>query len=147
MAMRRTAALAVLLLAGACTDGARSTSVDASLSGGDEMEAPFFGGDANQEIVDAASTVVGRDAEFGVGLDATDLDAPALGPVDASCDSDAGGEGGLCPLPRSQCADGRWLVYFDNGACVSGQCSWEQRYVDCSTIGCFLGACRLPLTK
>ena len=147
MTKGRTAMLMGLVLVGACTSGARSTPLDAALSEGDEIGPSIFGGDANLAIVDAASPVVAHDAEFGVSLDATDLDAPAPDPVDASCDSDAADEGGLCPLPRSQCADGRWLVYFDNGACVSGQCSWEQRYVDCSTLGCFLGACRIPLTK
>ncbi len=111
------------------------------------MDLDFTGGDASQVIVDPTPPVVASDAEFGVSLDATDLDAQAPDPVDASCDSDAADEGGICPLPGSQCADARWLVYFDNGACVSGQCSWEKKYVDCSTIGCFSGACRFPPTR
>jgi hypothetical protein len=147
MATRRTAAFAALILAGACTDGARSTSIDASASGGDEIGPPFFGVDANQGITDATFSLVVPDAEPGVSFDATDLDAQAPDPVDASCDNDAADEGGLCPMPRSQCADGRWLVYFDNGACVSGQCSWEKRYVDCTILGCSRGACQSLGTK
>ncbi len=149
MAMREALALAALILAGACTDAARPMPLplDASVSGGDELEPSLFVGDANQEIVDVASPVVVRDAELGVSLDATDLDAPGPDPLDATCDGGAGDEGGLCPLPRSQCADGRWLVYYDNGSCVSGQCVWEKRYIDCSTLGCQMGSCRAAVTR
>jgi hypothetical protein len=81
----------------------------------------------------------------GVGLDATDLDAPGSDPPYASCGADAA-EAGVCPVPYSRCADHRWLVFYDNAQCVSGSCTWEKRYVDCGSIGCSGGWCHVPFT-
>jgi hypothetical protein len=37
-----------------------------------------------------------------------------------------------------------WLVYYDNGECVAGQCAWEAKYHYCGGVfgsGCAQGAC------
>jgi hypothetical protein len=66
---------------------------------------------------------------------------PAPAPPQVSCDEDASGDAALCSPPASVCADDYWLVYYDNGQCVSGQCTWQtpQHYCD---YGCIDGACR-----
>jgi hypothetical protein len=87
-----------------------------------------------------------QDAAPGVGFDATNLNAPGPDPSPVGCGADAA-EAGFCPLPYSVCADSRWLVFYDNAQCVSGSCAWEKRYLDCGSIGCFVGQCRPPFTR
>jgi hypothetical protein len=120
---------------GAALDAPPASSPDA-----DQPEATLdASGDAWSPPVQA------RDAAAGVSLDATTLDAAGPDPTARACNA-AADDGGLCPLPPSTCADRRWLVYYDNGQCVSGQCTWGKRYLDCGTIGCFFGACQYPPT-
>lgn len=75
------------------------------------------------------------------------VSGPCLVPVPAppsppqvSCDGSGGGDAGVCPPPRSVCVSGLWLLFYDQGECVSGQCSWQERYVVCAD-GCASGAC------
>jgi hypothetical protein len=86
-----------------------------------------------------------QDAAPGVGFDATNLTTPGPDPGPVGCGADAA-EAGFCPLPYSVCADSRWLLFYDNAQCVSGSCAWEKRYLDCGSIGCFVGQCRPPFT-
>lgn len=71
----------------------------------------------------------------------------AMPPLDAgdppvvACDADAQVDGGPCPAPPSVCADARWLVYYVGGACLSGLCQWEKKFVDCGD--CQKGACNV----
>jgi hypothetical protein len=37
-----------------------------------------------------------------------------------------------------------WLVYYDQGNCVSGLCEWQTRYFECNSGACSNGACPLP---
>ena len=65
-------------------------------------------------------------------------DAPAT-----VCDDDAGIDAALCAPPPSVCADDEgsyWLVYYDNGQCMAGQCAWQKIRKYCSN-GCWDGAC------
>jgi len=82
----------------------------------------------------------------GVGLDATDLDASGPAAPAVACDVDAGGDSGLCPPPSSVCADSTWLVFYDNGQCVAGQCTWEKRYIECVVGWCIRDGCQAPVT-
>jgi hypothetical protein len=67
---------------------------------------------------------------------------PIVGPPppQVACDADGGADAGGCALPRSVCATGSWLIYFDQGECVSGQCQWQKQYASCP-YGCSNGAC------
>jgi hypothetical protein len=62
-------------------------------------------------------------------------DAPAT-----ACDEDAGTDAAPCSPPPSVCADSQWLVYFDNGQCVTEQCAWQKVRQYCGN-GCTNGAC------
>jgi hypothetical protein len=62
-------------------------------------------------------------------------------PPVAPCDDDASAEGGICPPPPSVCADPAWLVYYDNGQCVAGQCVWQKEHTTCHGVGCSAGSC------
>jgi hypothetical protein len=61
-------------------------------------------------------------------------------PAPLACDADASAATGECPLPPSACADSRWLVYYDDGQCIAGSCSWKMKDSYCS-LGCSQGAC------
>lgn len=70
-------------------------------------------------------------------------DAPAT-----ACDEDAGVDAALCAPPPSVCAETEgsyWLVYYDNGQCMAGQCAWQKIRRYCSN-GCARGACVSHLT-
>jgi hypothetical protein len=109
---------------------------------------------------DAATTKdVGQANDVGQTHDvALDVSADAVVPPanvmfpeapDVSC-----GDAGDCPLPPSACADPscdgggacygfRWVVYYDNPACVNGQCVYTNRYFECSLdTTCTAGGCR-----
>jgi len=148
---QRAIALGAVFVGIACNDAAPAVlGVDASVDdGGGSSDSSFthFTGTADGATVDAAVPVTVEDAALGVDLDATDLDGAGPDPDPASCGGDAGGDAGFCGLPPSRCADSRWLVYYDDGQCILGQCAWEKRYVDCAAIGCFYGACRVPVTR
>jgi hypothetical protein len=146
--MHRAIALAALFTGVACKDATSSTfevdgSVDANAGSNDSSfsQFPDVSDGAGDE---GAQPPTVEDAAPGVGLDATDLDAAGPDPSAAPCE---GSDAGSCGFPPSACADGRWLVYYDDGRCVSGQCVWEERYIDCSPLGCFYGACRVPVTR
>jgi hypothetical protein len=66
--------------------------------------------------------------------------APAPPPPSVSCDA---ADAALCMPPPSVCADGSWLVYYDQGECIAGQCAWQERYARCE-YGCGSGACSYP---
>jgi hypothetical protein len=59
--------------------------------------------------------------------------APAVTPVACS-------EAGACPLPASRCAGSGWLVYYDQGECDAGLCTWQERYSPCAAA-CRSGSC------
>jgi hypothetical protein len=62
-------------------------------------------------------------------------------PPQVACDGDGGVDAALCSPPPSACAaDSDWLIYYDNGQCVAGQCAWETRRVYCN-YGCDSGGC------
>jgi hypothetical protein len=73
----------------------------------------------------------------GYGPCAVPLYATSLPAV--PCDEDAGDAAAACPLPHSVCLGGR-VLYYDNGACVAGQCTWEERLLSCPST-CYQGAC------
>ena len=64
------------------------------------------------------------DATFDVGPDHAVIDPPDGG----SCSPD---DASACELPRSVCADDRWLAFFSNGRCVEGTCRWAVQYMEC----------------
>jgi len=148
---QRAIAFGVVFVGIGCTDAAPTAfAVDASAGangGASDSSLILFTDVTVGATDDAVVPIRVEDAALGVDLDATDLDGAGPDPVPASCDGDAGDAAGFCALPPSTCADSRWLVYYDDGQCVSGQCAWEKRYIDCASIGCFYGACRVPLTK
>jgi hypothetical protein len=76
-----------------------------------------------------------------VGTDST-VDAA---PPNVSCTADAG----VCnDLPPSVCGDSKTLLYFSDGACVGGKCTWKQTAMTCGPqSSCFQGGCTPPTTK
>jgi len=153
----RIAVLALTFAASCATGTSQNASgtglTDASAPGADGgSEAPESDGPvanasdaSNDPDGDAWSGGPHQGAAPGVDLDATNLDAPGPDPVPVACSADAS-EAGSCPLPRSVCADGRWLVFYDNPLCLADSCTWEKRYLDCGNLGCFVGQCRPPFT-
>jgi hypothetical protein len=85
-------------------------------------------------------------------LDAGDPPARACGEIaDAASDQDAAtsqdaGDGAVCPLPASVCADHYWLVYYTGGDCVGGACRWQKSFLLCPAI-CIGGQCQVLGTK
>jgi len=68
--------------------------------------------------------------------------APAApNPPPLACDVDASPATPVCPLPPSACASSAWLVYYDDGQCVAGACSWQKKDRYCGDLGCMHGAC------
>jgi hypothetical protein len=68
---------------------------------------------------------------------------PGPDPSPMACDVDAAADAAVCALPPSVCADGtddHWLVYYDNGQCVAGQCAWQKLRTYCA-YGCDSGGC------
>jgi hypothetical protein len=154
--MRAMGVFGALFAMVACSTATTETrSPDASMSGADaaspagEAESTPDAdptGDASSMFIPIPDAARGA-GDLGLGLDATDLDAAGPDPSPLACDADAGSDAGLCPPPHSECADSEWLVYYDNGQCVSGQCTWEKRYVECSIVSCFGGACQAAPTQ
>jgi hypothetical protein len=140
--MRATGMLVSFFLIASCEAGVsqKATSAMPSDASVPEAQASLFSPDAWMSSPDPPK----RDAAPGVDLDATDLDAPGPDPAPVDCGAVAA-EAGFCPPPPSRCASYRWLVFYDNGECVSGSCSWEKRYADCA-YGCIHDACRAPFT-
>jgi hypothetical protein len=46
-----------------------------------------------------------------------------------------------CAPPTSVCANTGWLVYYDNGRCVAGTCTWDTLFQSCNH-GCYTDGCR-----
>jgi hypothetical protein len=169
--MRKWGTLVALVLVASCDAGSlqKATSTPLPDVSASELEGgagdPQAAGDAEEASTDATITAIHDaassstdsagdasalgslhpDAAPGVSLDATDLDAPGPNPGPIGCGVDAA-EAGFCPLPSSWCADRRWLTFYDNAQCISALCTWEKRYVDCGSIGCFFGQCQPPIT-
>jgi hypothetical protein len=59
-------------------------------------------------------------------------------PPQVSCISGDGGSS-VCLPPQSVCVSASWLLYYDQGDCDAGQCTWQERYVAC--FRCANGAC------
>jgi hypothetical protein len=108
------------------------------------------------------SAVADADAQAEADLDApSEADADPLPvPPPMNCDVDAstddadadGAEADVeaCPLPPSVCAPrSSWppfvLVYYSDGTCVSGVCTWVAHTIPC-TLGCDNGACIESIT-
>jgi len=54
------------------------------------------------------------------------------------------------PHPFMQRAIALAAVFTDiacKDAAPAAVMRWEKRYVDCTPLGCFYGACRVPLTR
>jgi hypothetical protein len=75
-------------------------------------------------------------------------------PPAVACDAEASTDGGVCAPPHSVCALQSPLVgdqgsaapllyYYDDGQCISGQCTWVLRAMPCA-YGCSAGACLFP---
>ena len=131
----------VAYFSGACDAGFcqfSKTDVDCAwMTGGTCGPEPTDGGgqgDAQAEFVR-----VGSNSGTGCILPAPPgPDAPAT-----ACDEDAGIDAALCAPPPSVCADDAgsyWLVYYDNGQCMAGQCAWQKIRQFCNDR-CWNGAC------
>jgi len=106
------------------------------------------------KVGDAATTNdVGQTNDVAADVSADAVVPPANVMFPEAPDVSCGGDAGDCPLPPSACADPscdggacyglQWVVYFDNPACVNGQCVYTNRYFECS-LGtmCTAGGCR-----
>lgn len=83
--------------------------------------------DAASAVKDASLT---PDAATPPNVSCTTADASA-------CDS----------IPPSVCAAFDTLVYFSDGACVDGACTWKQTSMQCVQGYCTNGGCTPPTTK
>jgi len=130
--MRRSLPCALLLAA--C--GADAAALPVADAGADATfdDAPYFAFDASDEwsLFPPAPPPGGPPP-----LDAGD-------PPDIACGPDAGPDAGSCDRPPpSECASSSWLVYYVDGVCIDGRCSWTKRFLAC---GCRHGACCPPST-
>jgi hypothetical protein len=85
---------------------------------------------------------------FIVNLGPNDSGSDADVPPDPErpCDADAAAsDADVCPLPPSVCDAGA-LVYYADGTCVAGACSWVAQTVLCP-YGCVDGACVVSITR
>ena len=117
-------------VAGTCTwqtENADCRLVDASCAG-----AAGFDAGLDVPAIDGSASLNAYGCVFQV---------PAVpAPPPTACDVDASPDSGVCPLPASVCADSFWLVYYDDGQCGAGLCSWQATDHFCSG-GCRLGGC------
>jgi hypothetical protein len=91
--------------------------------------------------IDGGLGDAGSDASVWKNVEGCLLIAPAApDPPPLACNADAPSDSGVCPLPASTCADSEWLVYYDDGQCTSGLCTWQKKELFC-TYRCFQGAC------
>ncbi|MGO9838539.1 MAG: hypothetical protein ACLP1X_30525 [Polyangiaceae bacterium] len=92
--------------------------------------------------LDGGFSDAGPDGAVWMNVSGCLLSVPAgPNPSPLACDADASPATPLCPLPPSACADGEWLVYYDDGQCVAGACAWQKRYRFCGGSECIGGAC------
>jgi hypothetical protein len=107
-------------------------------------------GAVDGEMIDAAAD--GPDAPDGsvwAAVGACVLPVPAgPDPPAMLCDVDGAAEGGVCPPPPSVCAGmdtidaPGWLIDYDDGQCLAGQCVWQKKRTMCSGVFlCTGGAC------
>ena len=75
----------------------------------------------------------------GGGGGAAAASAGAAGAAGASAHDD------LCAPPPSVCGDSVTLVYYTDGACVEGRCTWTQVQQICD-YGCDVYGCSYPFT-
>ena len=72
------------------------------------------------------------------------IEAPIVActaPVDAGPDADAGEP--PCMYPPATCADDHFLVYFTQGRCANGTCSYQKKTYQC-VKSCAGNACVSP---
>ncbi len=121
-----------------CTAGMcvwQKTDLDCS-----EADASCAGAARYDAGVDTAEV----DGSVWVNLSGCMLVAPAQpAPPQTACDGDASPDAGACPLPASSCSSETWLTYYDDGECVAGACTWQQRVRYCRG-GCRAGGCVPP---
>jgi hypothetical protein len=138
-----------------CADAVHATVYAASqcLSGFcrwtvETVDCAVFDGGA---CIGAEGGVVGGSSDAGEWVPVSSLCAvpapPAPDPPSMACGPDAGAPADVeCPLPPSVCTGAGTLVYYDNGTCVSGACTWQSHYHFCSST-CANGACIYLGTK
>jgi hypothetical protein len=120
-----------------------------------------------QKLADAATTNdVGQTSDVLQFIDLGRADVQPNVPADAGLvppdeitfpappEVACGGDAGECQFPPSACADPgcdgsvlclswSWVVYYDNPTCVSGRCTYTNRYFQCSSSSfCSAGGCR-----
>lgn len=132
----------VIYTAPSCVSGActwQKEDLDCTMVAGTCGTSP--GQDAGSRDAQVAFVPVGN----GIGCIVPAPTAPPPPKVD--CDEDATQDAALCAPPPSVCAvskspaaDRGWLVYYDNGVCMAGQCVWQARDLYCPN-GCFSGTC------
>ncbi len=94
------------------------------------------------EGADAGIDIADVDGSAWVNIRGCKVTAPAQpAPPQTACDGAASPEGGVCPPPASTCSSTLWLTYFDDGQCVAGYCSWQERSHYCQGEMCGGGAC------
>jgi hypothetical protein len=135
------AGLAVVYSGGGCTSGScvwQKSNVNCVAAGGTCADrARRDGGDAG-ELQDASPP----DGSVWVTANGCMVPAPAgPDPLPVACDVDASAEGGVCPPPPSVCASSEWIIYYDDGQCVSGWCVWRKEHTSCGGMSCSGGAC------
>lgn len=98
---------------------------------------------------DAAIELPGSD-DAGADAQPTDASPDAGSTLDAappvvSCAMDAS----VCEtLPASTCADAKTVLFFGEGLCVNGSCTWKQSTMPCGPQSyCVNGGCTPPTTK
>jgi hypothetical protein len=114
---------------------------------GCDNPSPMLGPDATTaEAGDDASCLFCFDGDLPDGQQPPPTPPDAIAPPPVACVLDAGDGGAECPLPRSICADPKWLEYFDDGVCVDGGCTFQEAFQYCGPDGCFDGGCILTVT-
>jgi hypothetical protein len=98
-----------------------------------------------------AETATTPDAAAPADTDASSDAAPegstrvADGSTGLACSEDAGG---CDTLPASVCADNTTLLYFSDGTCKGGTCTWTANAMPCPLQSqCVQGGCTAPTTE
>ena len=132
----RSAILLGLVACAACGDA--STGSD---------PAPDVGADTGLGGFDVSTQFDGHYDPFDVSWDSPWGDGPADAPSAPTIRCGSAADGGsfdvdaaFCDPPPSVCADDWWLVYFTDGRCVRGLCTFDRRALFCNG-GCRDGGC------